>query len=97
MPVNLTVHYKTPLVQVRDLISWMHDTSTVISTVEPARSVSGAEALLAKHSEYKAEIDAREESVTMVTKAGKKLIQQGHYANTEVCIQHQTRDAGSIL
>ena len=73
------------LTQVRDLISWMHDTSAVISTVEPARSVSGAEALLAKHSEYKAEIDAREESVTMVTKAGKKLIQQGHYANTEVC------------
>lgn len=62
----------------------MHDTSAIISTVEPARSVSGAEALLAKHSEYKAEIDAREESVTMVTKAGKKLIQQGHYANTEV-------------
>ena len=70
--------------QVRDLISWMHDTSAIISTVEPARSVSGAEALLAKHSEYKAEIDAREESVTMVTKAGKKLILQGHYANTEV-------------
>ena len=65
----------------------MHDTSAIISTVEPARSVSGAEALLAKHSEYKAEIDAREESVTMVTKAGKKLIQQGHYANTEVCIE----------
>lgn len=65
----------------------MHDTSAIISTVEPARSVSGAEALLAKHSEYKAEIDAREESVTMVTKAGKKLIQQGHYANTEVCIK----------
>ena len=65
----------------------MHDTSAIISTVEPARSVSGAEALLAKHSEYKAEIDAREESVTMVTKAGKKLIQQGHYANTEVCTE----------
>lgn len=63
----------------------MHDTSAVISTVEPARSVSGAEALLAKHNEYKAEIDAREESVAMVTKGGKKLIQQGHYANSEVC------------
>lgn len=64
----------------------MHDTSAIISTVEPARSVSGAEALLAKHNEYKAEIDAREESVTMVTKGGKKLIQQGHYASSEVCI-----------
>ena len=62
----------------------MHDTSAVISTVEPARSVSGAEALLAKHNEYKAEIDAREESVAGVNKGGKKLIQQGHYANTEV-------------
>ena len=69
----------------------MHDTSAVISTVEPARSVSGAEALLAKHSEYKAEIDAREESVAAVTKAGKKLIQQGHYANAEVCVLYYTK------
>ena len=55
-----------------------------ISTEEPAHSVAGAEALLGKHNEHRAEIDAREESMNTITKNGKKLIQQGHYASTEV-------------
>ena len=55
-----------------------------ISSEEPARSVSGAEALISKHNEQKAEIDAREDSVTQVAKAGRKLIQQSHYASSEV-------------
>lgn len=57
---------------------------SLISTEEPADSVSGAEALLAKHNEYKAEVDAREESMSQITRNGKKLIQQGHYASSEV-------------
>ena len=57
----------------------------LISAEEPAHNVSGAEALLAKHNEHKAEVDAREESIAQITKSGKKLIQQGHYASSEVC------------
>ncbi len=56
----------------------------MISTDEPARSVSGAEALQARHNELKAEIDAREDSMAQVNKAGRKLAQQGHYASAEV-------------
>ena len=56
----------------------------LVSTAEPARGVSEAEALLAKHSEHKAEIDAREDTIAQVTKVGRKLIQQGHYASNEV-------------
>ena len=56
----------------------------LISTDEPARSVSGAEALQARHNEQKAEIDAREDSLVQVNKVGRKLIQQGHYASAEV-------------
>ena len=56
----------------------------LISTEEPARSVSGVEALLAKHNEQKAEMEAREDSVAQVTKVGRRQIQQGHYASTEV-------------
>ena len=58
----------------------------LISTEEPAHSVSGAEALLAKHNEHKAEVDAREESLSQITRNAKKLIQQGHYASSEVCV-----------
>ena len=59
----------------------------LISTEEPADSVSGAEALLAKHNEHKAEVDAREESMSQISKNGKKLIQQGHYASAEVSFE----------
>ena len=57
-----------------------------ICSEEPARSVSGAEALISKHNEHKAEIDARQDSMSQVSKAGRKLIQQTHYASTEVYI-----------
>ena len=68
----------------RDLVSWMHDMEETICSEEPARSVSGAEALISKHNEYKAEIDARQDSMMQISKAGRKLIQQTHYASTEV-------------
>lgn len=62
----------------------MRDMGSVLRAVESGRSVSGVEELLTKHNERRAEIDAREESVTTVTKAGRKLAQQGHYASAEV-------------
>ena len=58
--------------------------ASLISTEEPAHSVQGAESLLGKHGEYRAEIDAREESMNVINKTGKKLVQQGHYASAEV-------------
>ncbi len=57
---------------------------SLISTEEPAHSVQGAESLLGKHNEHRAEIDAREESMNTITKNGKKLIQQTHYASSDV-------------
>lgn len=68
----------------------MHDMGALISTEEPAHSVSGAEALLVRHNEHKAEVDAREESLAQITKNGKKLIQQNHYASSEVCVYMDT-------
>ena len=60
--------------------------SAVISAEEPVRGVSGVEALLARHSEHKAEIDARQDTMGQLIKAGRKLIQQGHYSSAEVCV-----------
>ena len=52
------------VVQVRDLMSWMCDMEETICSEEPALSVSGAEALISKHNQHKAEIDTRRVSVT---------------------------------
>ena len=77
----------------RDLVSWMRDMCALLLTEEPARSVTEVEGLLTKHNEHRAEMDAREESVAMVTKGGRKLTQQGHYASTEVSVDiTQTQD-----
>ncbi|XP_065894234.1 spectrin beta chain, non-erythrocytic 1-like isoform X3 [Dysidea avara] len=69
---------------VRDLVSWMHDMVMLFTVDEQAKSVSQAEGMIGKHNEHKAEIDAREGSITSVTKSGKKLIQQLHYASVEI-------------
>ena len=75
-------------------MSWMCDMEETICSEEPARSVSGAEALISKHNQHKAEIDTREQSVAQVSKAGRKLIQQSHYATTEVCFANVFNRSG---
>ena len=37
----------------RDLVSWVHDTKTIITADELAKDVAGAEALLERHQEHK--------------------------------------------
>lgn len=68
----------------RDLISWIHDTKSIISADELAKDVAGAEALLEKHQEHKGEIDAREDSFRATAEAGQKLLESKHYAVEEV-------------
>lgn len=63
----------------------MKDTTTQIAGDQPVTSVSSAKELLDSHHQVKAEIDAREDSIQKITKAANKLIQQGHYAKTDVC------------
>ena len=69
--------------------------TTVISTEEPADTVSLAEALLARHNERKAELDTREESMNQITRSGMRLVQHGHYANSEV--EKSIIDCGAIF
>lgn len=72
------------LSSIRDLVSWMKDTAAQISGDEPVTSVASAKELLDRHNQMKAEIDAREDSVQKIVRAGNKLIQQGHYAKIEI-------------
>lgn len=72
------------LADFRDLVSWIHDMKTIISADELAKDVAGAEALLERHQEHKGEIDAREDSFRATTDAGQMLLDEDHYATTEV-------------
>ena len=65
-------------------MSWMNDMEETLCSDEPAHSVSGAEAFISKHNELRAEIELRDDSIAQVTKSGRKLTQQSHYASAEV-------------
>ena len=62
----------------------MKDTSAQIAGEQPVTSVSSAKELLDSHHQVKAEVDAREDNIQKITRAGNKLMQQGHYAKTDV-------------
>lgn len=68
----------------------MKDITAQISGDEAVTSVAAAKELLDRHNQVKAEIDAREETVMKITRAGNKLVQQGHYAKTEVSTHAST-------
>ena len=66
------------------LSSWINDWSALITSEEPAKDVAGAEALLARHAEHKAEIDEREKTFQTFNEMGKSLNFKGHFAAREV-------------
>ncbi|CAF4625887.1 unnamed protein product, partial [Rotaria magnacalcarata] len=68
----------------RDLMSWALDMEAQLSSDELAKDVSGAEALVERHSEFKGEIDARKDSFANVQRIGNELIEQDHYAKSEI-------------
>ena len=74
----------TPTLHSSLLSSWINDWSALITSEEPAKDVAGAEALLARHAEHKAEIDEREKTFQTFNDMGKSLNFKGHFAAREV-------------
>jgi spectrin beta len=52
---------------------------------ELAKDVAGAEALIARHKENKAEIGTRVKEITRFTQKGKTLIAEKNFLSSEVC------------
>ncbi|XP_014291975.1 spectrin alpha chain isoform X2 [Halyomorpha halys] len=82
----------------RDLMSWINSMMGLVSSDELASDVTGAEALLERHQNYRSEIDARygvtQEHRTEIDARtgtfiafesfGQQLLQSGHYASVEI-------------
>lgn len=68
----------------RDLISWINEMVAKVTAPELARDVSGAEALISRHNEYKAEIDTRNDAFNNFSRTGQGLIEQGHFLAKEI-------------
>ncbi|KAK2560477.1 Spectrin beta chain [Acropora cervicornis] len=72
------------LMDFRDLMTWMTDLASRISSGEPPKNVREAEALLEVHSERKGVIEARMESFKSSHTFGLSLVKQGHFAAEEI-------------
>ncbi|KAI0240930.1 Spectrin alpha chain [Lamellibrachia satsuma] len=68
----------------RDLKSWIHSMMALVSSDELAKDVTGAEALLERHQEHRMEIDARSGTFQAFETFGHQLLQNNHYASSEV-------------
>ncbi|XP_012141419.2 spectrin beta chain, non-erythrocytic 5 kst isoform X2 [Megachile rotundata] len=68
----------------RDLLSWINEMVAKVTAPELARDVPGAEALISRHNEYKAEIETRNEAFEKFYKTGQELIEEGHFLGKEI-------------
>lgn len=75
---------QTYLGEYRDLISWINEMVAKVTAPELARDVPGAEALILRHNEYKAEIETRNEAFEKFYKTGQELIEEGHFLAKEI-------------
>ena len=64
--------------------SWCNEMLARITADDLAKDVSGAEALISRHKENKAEIDARVKDITHFTQKGRSLIAEKNFMASEV-------------
>lgn len=76
--------YQRFLSDYRDLIQWINGMNQLVSSDELANDVTGAEALLERHQDYRTEIDARSATFQAFEQFGNQLINKRHYASDDV-------------
>lgn len=87
--------YQRFLSDYRDLITWIQSMHQLVSSNELANDVTGAEALLERHQDYRTEIDARAGTFQAFEQFGDQLIQNRHYASED--IKQRQRDVQQAL
>ena len=68
----------------RDLQSWMNTMNALVSSNDLGTDVTGAEALIERHQEHRAEIDARASTFDNFDAFGHELLENKHYASPEI-------------
>nr|CDS29622.1 Spectrin alpha actinin [Hymenolepis microstoma] len=68
----------------RDLQSWMNTMYALVNSNDLANDVTGAEALIERHQDHRAEIDARAATFANFDAFGHELLDSKHYASPEI-------------
>jgi len=66
----------------RDLMAWINEMIAKVTAPDLAQDVPGAEALIVRHKEHRAEIDTRTDAFDKFSQTGHKLIAEGHFFGT---------------
>ena len=74
------------LLDYNDLMTWMTDIASRMSSGDTAKNVKDAEAMLELNKERKDELKRRQESFISTSAFGTSLIDQGHYAAVEIAV-----------
>ncbi|KRY71430.1 Spectrin alpha chain [Trichinella pseudospiralis] len=90
--------YQRFLSDCRDLQRWNNNMMVLVNSDELANDVTGAEALLERHSEYRTEMDARAGMFQKFDQFGNDLLSMHHYASADVVEQmHKIAEARENL
>lgn len=76
--------YQRFLSDYRDLMQWIAGMNQLVSSDELANDVTGAEALLERHQEYRTEIDSRAGTFLAFEAFGNQLLNGHHYASENI-------------
>ncbi|CAI5455840.1 unnamed protein product [Caenorhabditis angaria] len=76
--------YQRFLTDYRDLMQWIASMNQLVSSQELANDVTGAEALLERHQEYRTEIDSRSATFQAFDQFGNQLLKTRHYAAKDI-------------
>lgn len=80
--------YQRFLSDFRDLMQWTAAMNQLVSSDELANDVTGAEALLERHQEYRTEIDSRAATFEVFEQFGNQLLNSRHYASENIKQRH---------
>lgn len=84
----LLICFEFIFLKVRDLMSWANEIEQEMKSEKTARDVYGVDMIKTRHEELKAEIDARAETFTTIIQTGEEMINNEHYAKSEVPSQN---------
>uniref|UniRef100_A0A0N5ANF9 Spectrin alpha chain n=1 Tax=Syphacia muris TaxID=451379 RepID=A0A0N5ANF9_9BILA len=76
--------YQRFLSDYRDVMQWIAGMNQLVSSDELANDVTGAEALLERHQEYRTEIDSRNGTFLAFEAFGNQLLNGHHYASENI-------------
>nr|XP_022910961.1 spectrin beta chain, non-erythrocytic 5 isoform X3 [Onthophagus taurus] len=78
--------------QHQEFLAWINEMLAKITAPELPQDVSAAEGLIARHQEYKVEIDSRDGALINFMETGNKLIEQKHFMAPEIYEKITTLD-----